>query len=61
MKGHKLWLWRPTIKKCFISRNVVFKEYEFFKDDREVSSNKENGEGGVSSGVRRQLMILSFK
>ena len=41
MKGHKLWLWRPIIKKCFISRNVVFKEYEFFKDDREVSSNKE--------------------
>ena len=42
MKENKLWC--PTTKKCFISRDVVFKEWEFLKDDKETSISKENGE-----------------
>ena len=42
VKGNKLWC--PTTKKCFISMDVVFRECEFLKDDRETSTNKENGE-----------------
>ena len=42
MKGYKLWC--PTTKKFFISKDMVFREYEFLKDDREVSISKENEE-----------------
>ena len=42
VKGCKLWC--PTTKKCFISRDVDFRECEFLKNDREVFINKENGE-----------------